>query len=247
MRWSAAGERIVIKKTFVTALLILSSAVLLAPFGSAAAVDPTTLVSGKIVETMDASGYTYALLDTGTEKRWIAGPATALKVGDEIQTDGGMPMNKFHSNSMDRDFDVVYFVAGIKNVTTGASSAAPQMPVAPAANSQPPAVVKVKALKEGENIAALFADPDKYNGKQFALRGTVVKFNSNIMGKNWIHLQDGSGETAGRNGDLTVTTSDTAAVGDVVIATGVIVLEKDFGAGYSYPILMEEAKVKADK
>jgi hypothetical protein len=60
-----------------------------------------------------------------------------------------------------------------------------------------------------------------------------------IMGKNWIHVQDGT-EAAG-NYDLTVTTQGTAKVGDVVVVEGGISLNKDFGAGYKYDVIMEDA------
>lgn len=215
-----------------------------------AAVEPAQtagLITGKALETMDASGYTYVLLDTGTEQRWIAGPSTTVNVGDEIQTDSGMAMQQFHSTSMDRDFDAVYFVAAMRNLTSGVESAAPKSAAdQTAAPAAAPLDVNVEPLIEGENIEAVFANPDKYSGKEFSVRGTVVKYNSNIMGKNWLHLQDGSGDAGLRNSDLTVTTDSVAAVGDVVVATGNIVLDKDFGAGYQYPILMEDAKLTAE-
>lgn len=212
-----------------------------------AAAPAAGLITGKALETMDASGYTYVLLDTGTEQRWIAGPSTTVNVGDEIQTDSGMAMKQFHSTSMNRDFEVVYFVAAMRNLTSGVESAAPKSASIPSAPAAAPLDVTVEPLQEGENIEAVFANPDKYAGKEFSVRGTVVKYNSNIMGKNWLHLQDGSGDTGLRNSDLTVTTDSVAAVGDVVVATGNIVLDKDFGAGYQYPILMEDAKLTVEK
>jgi hypothetical protein len=69
-----------------------------------------------------------------------------------------------------------------------------------------------------------------------------VKFNGGIMGRNWVHLRDGSG-TAGKDNDVTVTTADEVAVGDVVVAKGVVRVDKDFGAGYAYPVIVEDAKL----
>jgi hypothetical protein len=63
------------------------------------------------------------------------------------------------------------------------------------------------------------------------------------MGKNWIHVRDGSGSAAGKNDDMTITTADTVAVGDVVTVTGTVKLDKDFGAGYAYPVMIEDAKI----
>ena len=75
------------------------------------------------------------------------------------------------------------------------------------------------------------------------IRGKVVKYNGGIMGKNWLHLRDGSGKAEANDNDLTVTSQDTAAVGDVVVVKGVVRVDKDFGAGYAYPVIVEDAKI----
>ena len=72
------------------------------------------------------------------------------------------------------------------------------------------------------------------------IKGQVTKFSPNIMGKNWVHIQDGTNDSG--NYDLTVTTNDVVKVGDVVTFEGTIVLKKDFGAGYFYEVIMEDAK-----
>jgi hypothetical protein len=76
-----------------------------------------------------------------------------------------------------------------------------------------------------------------------AVRGKVVKYNPGIMGKNWIHLRDGSGSNEKKDNDLTVTTSDSAAVGGVVLVKGRVHLDRDFGSGYVYSVIIEDAKV----
>ena len=76
------------------------------------------------------------------------------------------------------------------------------------------------------------------------MRGKVTKVNSGILGKNWVHIQDGT-EAEG-NFDLTVTTQETAKVGDVVVVQGKITLNKDFGSGYKYDVIMEEAHCHAE-
>jgi hypothetical protein len=65
------------------------------------------------------------------------------------------------------------------------------------------------------------------------------------MGKNWVHLQDGTGKAGPKKtatNDLLVTTQEVVEVDDVVTFQGMIVLKKDFGAGYSYEVLMEMGK-----
>ncbi len=81
-------------------------------------------------------------------------------------------------------------------------------------------------------------------GEPVVVRGKVVKFLSGIMGKNWVHLRDGSGSHDKGDNDITITTNNTVAVGNVVVVNGVLHLNKDFGAGYSYAVIIEEAKLK---
>jgi hypothetical protein len=92
-------------------------------------------------------------------------------------------------------------------------------------------------------VAEVFAKKGDLKDKPVTIRGKVVKSLSGIMGKNWIHVRDGSGSQAKKDDDLTVTTNGTAAVGDVVVISGVVHLDRDFGAGYSYPVIVEEATI----
>jgi hypothetical protein len=88
-------------------------------------------------------------------------------------------------------------------------------------------------------LAEVFADKDQLAGQPVVFRGKVVKTNPNIMGKNWLHVRDGSG-AEGTN-DLTVTTaSGDAKMGDVVLVEGTAAADRDFGSGYRYEVLLEE-------
>ena len=100
---------------------------------------------------------------------------------------------------------------------------------------------KIAEAKDVVKVEEVFAKKDTLNGKKITVKGEVVKFNSGIMGKNWVHIKDGSGKP-GTN-DLTATTNDTANVGDKVVVTGTLAVGKDFGAGYKYEAIMEEATI----
>lgn len=113
-----------------------------------------------------------------------------------------------------------------------------------AEKGKPPSVSVTKA-KGGYTVEELYSNKDKLNGKQVSVRGKVVKFNSGIMGKNWVHVQDGTGKQ-GTN-DVTATTNQNTKVGDIVLITGKLVTNKDFGAGYKYDVIIEEATVKIEK
>jgi hypothetical protein len=96
---------------------------------------------------------------------------------------------------------------------------------------------------DAKTVAEVWAQHDALKGKAVTVRGKVVKYNSGIMGKNWLHIRDGSGSAEGKDNDLTVTTGDAAAKGDVVVVKGVVAVDRDFGAGYTYPVIVEDAKV----
>jgi hypothetical protein len=109
----------------------------------------------------------------------------------------------------------------------------------------PPWILPDSSLPQGgKTIADLYAASAQLGGKSVKVRGKVVKYNANILGKNWLHLQDGTG-SAGSN-DLLVTTSAEAKRGDTVLIEGQVALNKDFGAGYKYNLLVEDAKVTVE-
>ena len=215
---------------------------------------------GTVLETMNAGGYTYVQVDGGTEKIWAAAPQFDVKKGEKVTVPEGMPMQNYESKTLNRKFDTVYFVGAIgkgDEPPAGAPAAAPapmgdqgQMPegahpkldVAQAAKD---ANVTFSGLKKADKtVAEVYAQQSALGGKEVAIRGKVVKFSPQIMGKNWVHVQDGTGTAPGN--DLTVTTADNAKVGDTVLVNGKITLKKDFGMGYKYDLIIEDGKVKVE-
>jgi len=210
-------------------------------------------LAGKVVETMNAASYTYVLLDTGSKKVWVAATQFAVKVGDKVAVAEGMPMANYQSKTLNRTFDVVYFTASLTvngvaptSTAAGAKSAAGELPqghpAIPAATGPvAPDLTNIKRAAGGQTVAEIVTGKAKFAGKPIAVRARVVKFNGGILGKNWLHLRDGSG-AEGTN-DLTVTTAAAAKVGDLVLVTGVLATNRDFGSGYSYALIVEDAKV----
>jgi len=128
--------------------------------------------------------------------------------------------------------------------TAPAASAAPQMPADhPAA--KPGEQVDLSGIAKaegGKTVAEVFAEKDALAGKLVSVRGKVVKVNGGIMGKNWLHVRDGSG-AEGTN-DLTVTTAgELPALGATVVVTGPVALDQDFGMGYQYVVMLQDAAV----
>jgi len=205
--------------------------------------------SGKVVETMNAANYTYVLVDTGKQKQWAAAPQFQVKTGDSIAIEEGMPMRNYHSQTLNRDFDLVYFtgralVGGVQTSTVKPAATMPPGHPPTAGGAAPAAKIDLSGIKKaegGKTIQEIFAAKAQIGGTQVKVRGKVVKYSPMIMGKNWIHLQDGTG-TEGSN-DLTLTTAAEVKVGNTVVATGTIAIDKDFGYGYKYPVIMEDAKL----
>lgn len=210
-----------------------------------AAAQPANAVDGTVLETMDASNYTYMRLQTPKGEVWVATAKTPVKVGDKVSVSLDTEMRDFHSPSLNRDFPVIYFVP---RVGQGGQPGQPPMAVGHGMEgmpSQAPMAVKPMAPPPGgSSIAEVWARRASLVGKTVTVNGTVVKFNGGIMGRNWIHLQDGSGNAADGTNDITVTTDATANVGDVVTVTGIVATDKDIGAGYVYKVMLENGRIK---
>jgi len=205
-----------------------------------------TTFAGKVLETMDAGTYTYVRVASGEQEIWAASSRFDVTVGDQVVVPLDMPMENFHSDTLNRDFPVIYFAGAISRE---GEMRAPVMPPghppiagAGAAHGGAP-VAAVDPVPGGLTVAEIWAGRSRLAGSTVTVRGRVVKFNPGIMGTNWVHLQDGSGTPANGTHDLTVTTPATAKVGDVVTATGAVAVDQDFGAGYTYPVMIREAAV----
>jgi len=222
-------------------------------------------VSGVVEETLDASDYTYMRLETSGGEIWAAVTKTSVKKGDRVTVVNAMSMDGFESRTLNRKFEHIVFgnLGGGKTAALsqdappapvsshGSASEAPQrsqMAAQHAAAAGGPAdpgdVVVAKAEgKDARTVAQIFAERLSLKDKTVSVRGKVVKANTSIMDRNWIHIRDGSGSREKKDDDLTVTTRDGAAVGDIVVVKGVVHVDRDFGAGYSYPVVLEDAKV----
>lgn len=214
-------------------------------------------LEGVVRETTNTATYTYARIGTPGGDRWLAGPRTPLKVGDTVRTAPGILMKDFPSPSLRRNFPEIWFVGAIQ---AGGGAAAPGAkaelppghPPLPGGGANPHAGVQaapdpapdapVARLEGGLTVAEIHADAAKLSGGEVRLRGRVVKVNRGVMGRNWVHLRDGTG--AAGTDSLTVTTTDDARVGDVVTAAGKLASNRDFGSGYRYAVLLEEARLQ---
>ena len=210
---------------------------------SPVATDPSNNISGKLLERIDAAPYSYLRIQSAGGEVWAAVPETKVEKGAEVTVFNAMQMNNFESKTLKRTFEVVYF--GTTEAPTSAGAAVPAGHPTGAEGPMDAPDVKVEKAKgaDAHTISEVHAQKASLKEKPVSVRGKVVKFNAEVMGKNWLHLRDGSGSAEAKNNDLTVTTKDTVKVGDVVQVKGVVRVDKDFGSGYTYPVIVEEAKV----
>lgn len=190
-------------------------------------------------EFMHTDKYTYMDVEENGERFWIAVPRQEVEKGASYQYSGGLMKTNFKSIEFERTFDKIYLVSGI--VPAGHGSALQRAMTAQSGEQQaaPQSTpVSTAAPEDAVKLKELFANPAKYDGKTITISGQCVKINKMIMGRNWVHLDDGT-----IDGDLTVTTMEDIPVGATIALTGTIALNKDFGAGYKYEIIMEGASV----
>jgi hypothetical protein len=202
------------------------------------------VMSGKVLETMNSGGYTYVLLSDGEGKTWVALPQTTVVEGSTISCKPGMMMSNFTSTSLNRTFASIVFSAGL---ASGGSVVAP----VPTPTTTAPAVKEMKVSKdinaETYTIVEIYNKKDVLVNKPVAIEGKVVKISRAILGKNWLHLQDGTGSQAAGTNDLVVTTDSVPEVDDMVTIKGNLSLDRDFGGGYFYAVIVEGAEVTGRK
>jgi len=204
-------------------------------------------ISGKVTETMNGGGYSYICLENNGKKTWVAVPQIKVKVGDEMAFYPGSEMPNFKSKTLNRTFDKIVFSPGAV-VLPGTKADKATKGEAAAKVEPKEKAEKIKVEKaEGKNaytVSELFANSTKLDGHEVVVKGKVVKVSENIMGMNWVHVQDGTGEPDKGNNNLVVTTNDSAEVGDLVTVTGKLIKDKDFGYGYKYDAMLEGATIK---
>lgn len=227
-----------------------------------APVVPGGTLTGTVREQIAVGPYVYLRLETERGEEWAAVNQAPVKEGEAVTVYNVMVMEQFPSQTLKRTFARIYFgsldpnagagtatgtadsATGVRTpADIGAGSAMGDSPGTPAAVDAKVGRIAKANGANARTIGELFAQQATLAGQVVNVRGVVVKVNPGVMGKNWLHLQDGTGAAANATHDLTVTSNGTAAVGDTVTVTGLVVTNKDYGAGYVYPLVIEDAKV----
>ena len=207
-------------------------------------------LQGEVLEVRDAAPYTYLRLKTAEGETWAAVTAAPVKKGERVTIQNPAVMQNFESKSLKKTFDKIVFGSlADPNAPTAAAKSAPHGTMGGAATGAPAAAAPViKVAKASGNdartVAEVVGGKSALKDKPVSLRGQVVKANLGIMGKNWFHVQDGSGSAGAGTNDILVTSKDVAAVGDVVSIKGTVRTDVKVGPGYEYAVLIEDASLK---
>ena len=196
-----------------------------------------------VIDHMNASNYSYIQCQENGNKFWIAVQQMPVENGETLYFSKSMEMKNFKSETLKRTFKSILFVEDISKTVPNKSEEIKE--AHEKIKSSRDESIHVEPLKDGKTIKQIYSDSKSLKGKVVKVRGVVTKYNPNIMGRNWIHIQDGTSD--GNNYDLMITSQDQAALGDKVEIEGSLALNKDFGAGYSYPVMLENAKVTVEK
>jgi hypothetical protein len=231
---------------------LLFAVLLTVVLGTARAAGPAEgqPLKGTVLETIEAGSYTYLRLKTPDGETWAAITATVIPSGTNIVIHDPMLMTDFESKSLDRKFDEIYFgsqVGTSEPQVADKAAAGEYMRAHGGMGSKIEAPVQKVAKATGANartVAEVYSQRTQLKGKSVVVQGQVVKYSSGIMDRNWIHLRDGTGSSANASNDLLVTAKQPAKVGDVLVVTGPVRTDVDYGAGYIYAVVIEGATLK---
>lgn len=201
---------------------------------------------GRVVETKDVDAYTYLLLSTGGGETWAAIDKAPVAVGAEVAIAQATLMKDFWSRELQKSFEWIVF-------GRLAESCGPQVhpDLGNAAHHAAPADALARGTAidipkapgpDGRTVAEIVAESAALSDKPVAVRGQVVRYTPDVMGKNWLHVRDGSGSNG--SNDIVVTTDAHAEIGEVVLVKGTVRTNRDFGTGYAYKVLIDSATLE---
>jgi len=202
-------------------------------------------IKGEVLEVRDVDAYTYLRLRTSDGETWAAVGKTPVQKGAEVTIENAVVMHNFESKTLKRTFDKIAFgsLAGAGGAPAGGDLAQMHGGFSRAADVGDIKVAKAKG-PDARTVAEIVGKRSELKDKPVTVSGKVVKSTSGVMGKNWLHLRDGTGAAADGTNDVVVTTTDEAKIGDVVTAKGVVRTDVDLGSGYTYKVLVDSATLQ---
>ncbi len=216
---------------------------------------------GKVLEIKPAMGYKYLKIDENGTTLWVAIANAPVAIGDTIGYDKKTLMKNFKSKALNQEFDAIYFASdlylpqkvkapksmkemlGLGKATHKDSHAGMGRGMSPTPEDETPA--KPFVNKESYTIEEIHMWRKHLDKQTITVKGKVFKVSKEIMKRDWVHIGDGTGDEQKLTDDLVFTATNTALkAGDSVEATGKVAVDKDFGYGYFYPVIIEDATFK---
>lgn len=232
-------------KTLLAICLFTAAACAWAGEKTAPAPAAAATIKGEVLEVKEVESYTYLRLKTRDGETWAAVGKAPVKTGTQVTIENVMVMSNFESKSLKQTFKTILFgtLAGAGGSQSGVAHGAAMGHGAPAATADVGDVHVAKASgANARTVAEVMSKGAELKDKPVVVHGKVVKYNAGIMGKNWVHLRDGTGMAP--NNDVLVTTTQQTKLGEVVTVKGVVHTDKDFGSGYAYKVIIEEATLQ---
>lgn len=215
---------------------------------------------GKILEIKPAMGYKYLKIDENGTEIWVAIANAPVAIGDKVGYDKQTMMTNFKSKTLDQEFKEIFFASDVylpQKVQRPKSMK--EMLGLSAVKKDPHAGMGrgLSPVEENGTPAKAFVKKDAYTIEEIhmwrkalkdqiiSIKGSVFKVSRNIMKLDWVHLGDGTGNEKKLTDDLVFTaTNTTLKQGDNVIAKGKVIVDKDFGYGYFYKVIIQDASFK---
>ena len=214
------------------------------PSGKATPSKKTSFSEGvhkvKILEQMMAQRYVYLRVAEEGKEFWIATRKQEMVIGDTYYYRAGLLKKDFYSREFDRNFEQIYLVSKLVPEKHGGNQLTNPQPVQIETHSSARSSGLPTKISGSISIAELIKNPSQFEGQIVKLSGKCVKVNPNIMNRNWIHLKDGTADQF----DLVITTRDLVNEGDALHVKARVALNKDFGAGYTYDLILEEGELQ---
>lgn len=196
--------------------------------------------TAKVLDKIDASNYTYLQVSENGNNYWIAVSQMPVEKGETVQFSKAIEMKNFRSETLNRTWESILFVSDCVKAGHGSAASGDVSGMHPKVTSAPEKI-SIEPVKGGKTVAEIFAQKSALEGKTVKVRGKVTKYNPSIMDRNWIHLQDGTNDAGAY--DLMVVSKEEAKLGDVITVEGKLAINKNIGAGYFFPVLIEDAKI----
>lgn len=203
---------------------------------------PPGRLKGEVLEVQQVASYTYLRLKTSDAEAWVAVASAAVETGATVSIENAELMDNFESKALNRTFAQIYFGSLVAAPATAAAQVATaHVGVAHQTDHGDDAAVPKASGPLAHTVAEIINQSAALKDQPVLLQARVVKYNAAVMGKNWIHVRDGSGAAADATNDLLITTQEQATVGDVIVFQGIVRKDRDFGSGYTYKVLIEDA------